>query len=775
MNELIASQDDILVGSITPEGLADHMTVDCAFRPPLARPSVSVEHSSAFAGLGQATSNSVSRHEERRRQRRGRTSFSATSISLGRGNVKSARVAHPYKMSIDMRILPSLPSWCNLENRTFLYQASRFHFRPMTSVIVGTRSSPAGAARFVFKRRMLLRRLENCSLLLARVISRANTVAASIVLLPEKTGVAASLKDLANNYHIDAVHELHLLTISKCSCMTLFSGRYGSFVCRYGTGNDKSHIRASAAWWLGKLSYSYLRISSIDTDQGNLKRSPTNFKTFRNRSRNLPMGFTQEDSCGRALTNEARTWRRSAWPQGLDEAQGLRRTTLCTSKVLHDASGRGTYGNMDANDAHLRGRIFISARDPDAVHLKVLRGTLREACWRISMNERLGKYSSRKPLIYVGDYRSVKKERASLLLKLYAKIVGGDERMQARGTTKSNRRITQHSGVNLGYGNVFGWSARMCADNIVDELSQAISQFYFTERLSVLRSYIPLLRAKENELPPEILRDMPMTTMWAKQFAREQFAMLEVLFWLVWDLVPASGPVVVQLVKAAYETDLGRNQLEDEGAHILQDIESVCLVLLVETFKLEKLALVHDLVVGANDPRYSPITLASACVIFRLHTAAEMQDAMPENYEAFCHRIAFVPDSDPPMPLYQHMLMRAPRPDVDVLRRLETLLTNSALFVTSLAWSSGFALTEPNAIAFPAIVKEFLPDFGAPVRRQAFDVARVRFAVQFRPLVRMFAALARSRGGALYAHHFLNDLPSFAQVVSFDAGGCVPA
>ncbi|KZV81786.1 hypothetical protein EXIGLDRAFT_364446 [Exidia glandulosa HHB12029] len=142
------------------------------------------------------------------------------------------------------------------------------------------------------------------------------------------------------------------------------------------------------------------------------------------------------------------------------------------------------------------------------------------------------------------------------------------------------------------------------------------------------------------------------------------------------------------------------------------------------------------------------------------------------------------------MPLYQHMPMWALHPDVDVLRRLETLLTNSVLFVTFLAWSSGSALTEPNAIAFRAIVKglliglcemcrtEFIPDFGALVdarvalfgtgepvssaplalqywaedwahhsRRQPFDVARVRFPVQFRPLVRMLAAMARTRDG----------------------------
>ncbi|KZW01729.1 hypothetical protein EXIGLDRAFT_48290 [Exidia glandulosa HHB12029] len=88
-------------------------------------------------------------------------------------------------------------------------------------------------------------------------------------------------------------------------------------------------------------------------------------------------------------------------------------------------------------------------------------------------------------------------------------MVGGGERMAGYGSTKVLAMLTgdqtcaylsmKHYAVNLGYRNVFGRrSARICVDDVVDELSQAISSFYFTERLSVLRCYIPLVRAKEN-------------------------------------------------------------------------------------------------------------------------------------------------------------------------------------------------------------------------------------------------------------------------------------
>lgn len=424
------------------------------------------------------------------------------------------------------------------------------------------------------------------------------------------------------------------------------------------------------------------------------------------------------------------------------------------------------------------------------------------------------------------------------------------------------------------------------AENLVEELVQAITPFYFTERLSLIRCYIPLLRAKENvgdplhaiatkflarvlkepddfastlikdylrrmqqELPPEIARDIPLATVWAKQLAREQLAMLEVVFWLMWDLVPTAGSIVLEIFKAAYETDLGRKQkystllLEDEGVQLLNDIESIWLVLLTEALNLDHvlddetfellelpqdnrtvlasprhLVQIHELVVGTNNPRYSTVTLAWACILFRLHSSAEAQDEIPRNYEDIVNCTSVVPESDPPTPLYQYILMWALHTDVDALRHIEMLLTKSALFVTSVAWSTGSAITDPNAIAFRAVIKgllvglcemcrtEFIPDFSALVdawvalfgageplnaaplalqywvedwprhaRRQPLDVARARFPVQFRPLVRLLAAMARSREGALYAYHFLNELPSLTHVVVLDASGLYEA
>ena len=103
--------------------------------------------------------------------------------------------------------------------------------------------------------------------------------------------------------------------------------------------------------------------------------------------------------------------------------------------------------------------------------------------------------------------------------------------------------------------------------NMATELVDAISAFYFSERLHTFRVLIPLFRAKENSedflypvafefLPkiipdgpkfaqsvideylrktkeklPENLNDPKAATLWVKQMLKEQLVLLEVLFW----------------------------------------------------------------------------------------------------------------------------------------------------------------------------------------------------------------------------------------------------
>ncbi|KZV81790.1 hypothetical protein EXIGLDRAFT_703303 [Exidia glandulosa HHB12029] len=176
-----------------------------------------------------------------------------------------------------------------------------------------------------------------------------------------------------------------------------------------------------------------------------------------------------EGPCGSTFTNEARARRGSAWPTGAETT-----TRRCTDPVkkldglstihvqLSNTRNRGMDHSQRLGLAH-NSLIFISARDPDAVHLKVLCGThgevwsddLYDFCEMLVLNKTeaggyycevlakyLRNYSTRKPLISVDEYRIVKKESASFLLKLNAKMVGGGERMEECGSTKVLAMLT---------------------------------------------------------------------------------------------------------------------------------------------------------------------------------------------------------------------------------------------------------------------------------------------------------------------------------------------
>ncbi|KAG0700385.1 hypothetical protein DFH29DRAFT_1080709 [Suillus ampliporus] len=107
---------------------------------------------------------------------------------------------------------------------------------------------------------------------------------------------------------------------------------------------------------------------------------------------------------------------------------------------------------------------------------------------------------------------------------------------------------------------------------VVDELIAAITPFYYSERLFILRILIPLFRAHDNtgdsihdvatQCLPKILQD-------GHQFAidliteyldKTEMVMLEVLFWTVWGYLPCDGPLVVRIFEAAYNTNLSSSQ-----------------------------------------------------------------------------------------------------------------------------------------------------------------------------------------------------------------------
>ncbi|KAF8165907.1 nucleoporin subcomplex protein binding to Pom34-domain-containing protein [Crassisporium funariophilum] len=388
------------------------------------------------------------------------------------------------------------------------------------------------------------------------------------------------------------------------------------------------------------------------------------------------------------------------------------------------------------------------------------------------------------------------------------------------------------------------------------ELVDAISAFYFSERLHTFRVLIPLFRAKENmedalyqvalEFLPQIIPDGPKfaqsivdeyrrktletlpekfnedpkaATLWAKQTMKEQLVLLEVLFWTMWGYVPCSGPLVEAIFEAAYDTSLGSIQanntllLDEESRQLQQDCAAIWILITVEVLELESigesdsielsdtptrsdvyhaspasLQRLHNLVTSNANSQYSCTYLAWTYLLSRLSAKAAETPDVPPSFQSFFDYInppLSRPYSKDREPIHAQMSRACLEPEVGLFKLIKNLLISSPLFVTALAWKTGSSITDPNAIAYRSVLKglviatvelvqvELIPDFDALVevwialfgrseslsvtgictqfwrsdwhhgiaRRAIFDVARSRFPIHVKPLLRLLRSM----------------------------------
>ncbi|KAJ7762365.1 nucleoporin subcomplex protein binding to Pom34-domain-containing protein [Mycena maculata] len=391
--------------------------------------------------------------------------------------------------------------------------------------------------------------------------------------------------------------------------------------------------------------------------------------------------------------------------------------------------------------------------------------------------------------------------------------------------------------------------------SLVDELLVAITPFYFSERLSVLRVLLPLFRAKGDpadplcefastfiptlipdglkfaesvvaeytrktrfRVPEPMTRNPREAARDAKQNSAEQLVLLEVLFATMWDYVDCDGPIVVKIFEAAYETQLGSSQLnaslllDDEAVQLGQDIAALWTLIMLEVLELEALAdpsgvidlsannkdvytaspgslqRIHELVTSNDDGQYSCVYIAWAFVLSRLAAAVAELNVIPAPYRPFFESIlphlsrAYSTDREP-----THVIMARTclAPNVGLLNLMLSFLTNTPLFVASVAWKKASSVTDPNATAYRSVFKgllmaiveltpvESIPQFEeftevwialfgrsesksvalicaqywesdwhvSSARRAIFDVARARFPIHFKPLIRLLRAM----------------------------------
>lgn len=311
---------------------------------------------------------------------------------------------------------------------------------------------------------------------------------------------------------------------------------------------------------------------------------------------------------------------------------------------------------------------------------------------------------------------------------------------------------------------------------IVEELLDAITPFYYSERLNAFRVLIPLFRANAGgaepvsdvaanvlpeiipdgkafanaliteythkinvRLPSYLDGDSKKAVQWAKQNVKEQLVMLEVLFWTMWDYASCDGPLVAHIYEVAYETNLGSTQqnstllLDEEGTQLQQDSAALWILITIEVLELERVAepggievssdpedkeiywsspdslqKIHEIITSHADSQFACQYIAWAFVLSRLVDVCTNLKELPTPYSNFFETVvppldrSYARGRDP-----AHILMSraAFSPEAGLFRLMLTLLTNSPVFVTSIAWRTGSSITDPNAVAYRSVLK----------------------------------------------------------------------
>ncbi|KAK0505757.1 hypothetical protein EDD18DRAFT_1455195 [Armillaria luteobubalina] len=199
---------------------------------------------------------------------------------------------------------------------------------------------------------------------------------------------------------------------------------------------------------------------------------------------------------------------------------------------------------------------------------------------------------------------------------------------------------------------------------------------------------------------------------------------------------------------------------------------------------------IHDLVMSNNGVHFACTYLAWTSVVSRISAVAAQVKEIPDSYRPFLDSL--VPQtsrySKDREPTHVMMLKTCLSPNTGLFRLMLSLLTAMPLFVTSIAMKTDSSVTDTNVIAFRSVFKgliialldltsvENIPDFDSfvdvwialfgrsesrsvagicsqywqfdweygPARRAIFDVARSRFPIQVRPLVRLARAMTAS-------------------------------
>ena len=311
--------------------------------------------------------------------------------------------------------------------------------------------------------------------------------------------------------------------------------------------------------------------------------------------------------------------------------------------------------------------------------------------------------------------------------------------------------------------------------SLVKELLIKITPFYFSERLHVPRVVMCLLRAHQSlddpfhrvavkilpkiiseptsfvetlvveyrrksrlPVPDHAINEPKAASQWAKQNAKEQLGILELLFSALWDFVPCIASVVVAVFEAAYSGKFGYEQanstsmLDEEGQQVQRDLSAIWLLLTIEVLNLEQigspglelsedessscllasspqaLAKIHALVMSHSSAGYTCTMLAWAFYLKGICDAASQMAERPQAYISFLREIRAsceVAHRKGEKELHHLIVANVLSPESGIFSILSELLTQSPFFSTSMAGKTGSAVSEPNSVSYRALVK----------------------------------------------------------------------
>lgn len=375
------------------------------------------------------------------------------------------------------------------------------------------------------------------------------------------------------------------------------------------------------------------------------------------------------------------------------------------------------------------------------------------------------------------------------------------------------------------------------------ELKDALETYYFEQRHHLLRVFLSLLAASgdpdhpfhvpasdaaqslmpdyesfalelldeisrraRQALPPSVTSDHLTASRWARQAAREQLCLLEILFAVLWEINPCPPGLVFKVFEVLFSSDFGQAQsnfnhlMDEEGSQLLADLESFWVLITLQILALDNvigrstvnegllgdpktLLALHNLITSSfrSQPRYGPLIMAWGIILSHL----TMSNSVEPKQSSLAPFFEVIVPPAPATPLYQQCAEIALAEDTGLFSYILQLLNSPTL--SSAASARKFsAVTTPNSFPYRLTVHYlvigmsetlqigYISDidgfisvveslFGSgerniaaalchkywtedwvesAKRQQLLQVAALRFPVQPRPLIRLLRALS---------------------------------